>query len=148
VACSFEIQVQLFDALVAPVLGYCSEVWAPTLLSKCNCVLTSVWMTVFIRFTVCSCGRPLRRSTPRWLLLRELGCAPMSFWFPGGCTPHRLATHNSAKHIRCASMVCAWFQSMLSIWNRMADLSEDSLLHVALRADILLVQATTLGGYH
>jgi len=29
---SLEVQVQLFDALVSPVLGFCAEVWGPTLL--------------------------------------------------------------------------------------------------------------------
>jgi hypothetical protein len=33
---SLEVQVQLFETLVAPVLGYCSEVWAPTLLRNCD----------------------------------------------------------------------------------------------------------------
>jgi len=33
---SLAVRVQLFDALVAPVFGYCEEVWGPTLLKSCR----------------------------------------------------------------------------------------------------------------
>lgn len=89
--------------LVAPVLGFCSEVWAPgaTLLRMCKSA-DSAWIMIFIRFKVCSnvhAAGPWGLAAQYPLLLRELGCAPMAR---------------------------AW--SMLSSWNRMADLSEDSLL--------------------
>jgi hypothetical protein len=62
----------------------------------------------------------LRRSTSRRLLLRKLGCSPV---------------------------VRAWFHSMVSSWNRMTDLSEESLLHVALRHNIVLAESAALGWY-
>jgi hypothetical protein len=31
---SLEVQVQLFGCLVSPLLGFCAEVWAPTLLRE------------------------------------------------------------------------------------------------------------------
>jgi hypothetical protein len=37
---SLQVQGQLFDALVAPVLGYCAEVWDPTLLHNCRTPLS------------------------------------------------------------------------------------------------------------
>lgn len=46
---SLEVQVQLFEALVAPVLGFCSEVWAPGAILLCKCG-TSAWIMIFIRF--------------------------------------------------------------------------------------------------
>jgi hypothetical protein len=98
---SLEVQVQLFDALVAPVLGYCSDVWAPTLLRNCDsadaCMDNDLHkvQSLFMRQALGG----LRRSTSRRLLLWELGCSPV---------------------------VRAWFHSMVSSWNRMIALSEES----------------------
>jgi hypothetical protein len=120
---SLEVQVQLFEALVVPVLGYCSEVWAPTLLRNCDsadaCMDNDLHkvQSLFMRRALGG----LRRSTSRRLLLRELGCCPM---------------------------VRAWFQSMISSWNWMADLAEDNLLIVALRHNVVLAESAALGWYH
>jgi hypothetical protein len=38
---SLSMQVHLFGALVAPILGCCSEVWGPALLSKGGMGLSS-----------------------------------------------------------------------------------------------------------
>lgn len=120
---SVEVQVQLFDALVAPVLGYCSEVWAPTLLRACcdpnACMDTELHkvQSLFMRQVLGG----LRRTTKRQLLLRELGWAPL---------------------------VRAWLQSMLTLWNRMVDLPDDSLLGAALRDNIALAGSAQRGWYH
>jgi hypothetical protein len=120
---SVEVKVQLFDALVSPVLGYCSEVWAPTLLRLCRdpdaCMDNELHrvQSLFMRQVLGG----LRRSTLRQLMLRELGWAPM---------------------------VRAWLQSMLALWNRMADLPEASLLGAALQDNISLAASAQVGWYH
>ena len=76
---SLEVQVQLFDSVVAPVLGYCAEVWAPSLLRNCSTPTTFMdndlhrVQSLFMR----QLAGGLRRSTPRQLLLREFGCRPL-----------------------------------------------------------------------
>jgi hypothetical protein len=120
---SVEVQAQLFDALVAPVLGYCSEFWAPTLLRKCrtpmDCMDNDLHrvQSLFMRQVLGG----LRRSTSRQLLLRELGCAPV---------------------------VRAWFQSMLSLWNRMAGLPGSSLLRAALQDNMALAASAGAGWFY
>ena len=119
---SIEVQAQLFDALVAPVLGYCSEVWAPTLLRRCHtpeeCMDNDLHrvQSLFMRQVLGG----LRRSTSRQLLLRELGRAPV---------------------------VRAWFQSMLALWNRMAGLPDSSLLRAALQENMTLAESAGTGWF-
>lgn len=110
---SLEIQVQLFDALVAPVLGFCSEVWGPTLLRG---ALTPVDLlenplqhvqALFMR----RLGGGLRRSTSRQLMFREFGCRPL---------------------------VRGWLQGMLGLWNRMQSLPEGNLLRTVVSESLAL----------
>jgi len=103
---SLQIHVQLFDALVAPVLSYCSEVWGPTLLRNCRtpvgCMDNDLHgvQSLFMR----QLGGGLRRSTPRQLLLREFGCK---------------------------LLVRGWFHSMLSLWNRAVDMPASCIMKMA-----------------
>lgn len=120
---SIAVKVQLFDALVAPVLGYCSEVWAPTLLRRCHspdeCMDNDLHrvQSLFMRQALGG----MRRSTSRQLLLRELGSAPV---------------------------VRAWLQSMLALWNRMSRLTDHSLLAAALHDNMALGRSAGLGWFH
>jgi hypothetical protein len=120
---SVEVQMQLFDALVAPVLGYGSEVWALTLLRRCTtpeeCMDNDLHrvQSLFMRQVLGG----LRRSTSRQLLLREIGCSPL---------------------------VRSWFQSALSLWNRMSRLPADNLLGAAMRDNISLAGSAASGWYH
>lgn len=104
---SIEVQVQLFDSLVAPILGYCAEVWAPTLLRGASdplrCMDNSLHkvQTLFMR----RLGGGLRRSTPRQLMLREFGCRPL---------------------------VRGWLLSCIRLWNRVREMPEDSWMRTAL----------------
>jgi hypothetical protein len=85
------------------ILGFCSEVWGPTLLRG---ALTPVDLlenplqrvqALFMR----RLGGGLRRSTSRQLMFREFGCRPL---------------------------VRGWLQGMLGLWNRMQSLPEGNLL--------------------
>jgi hypothetical protein len=104
---SLQVQVNLFDALVAPVLCYCSEVWAPSLLRSAStpdrCMDNDMHrvQTLFMR----QLAGGVRKSTSRQLMLREFGCRPL------------------------ARM---WVQSMVSLWNRVVDMSDDCLMKVAM----------------
>jgi len=65
--CSLAVQVDLFDALVAPVLGYCAEVWAPSLLRTCTCPDSCMpcivqWTMTCIASRLCSCASLLAGS--------------------------------------------------------------------------------------
>jgi hypothetical protein len=101
------LEVQLFDALVSPVLGFCAEVWAPKLLrgstSPLMCLDNSLQkvQTLFMR----RFGGGLHRSTSRQLMLREFGCHPL---------------------------VRGWLVSMVDQWNRLRRLPEDHLLRVTM----------------
>jgi len=105
--------VQLFDALVSPVLGFCAEVWGPTLLRGASSPLACLdnplqkVQTLFMR----RMGGGLRRSTPRQLMLREFGCRPL---------------------------VRGWLASMVGLWNRLRDLPEDHLLRVTMSESLAL----------
>ena len=82
------LQVHLFNSLVSPILGYCSEVWAPALLHSCGSgpqgvakALSNDMQVVQFMFLHMLAGR-VRKSTCRQLLLREFGCRPLiSGWF-------------------------------------------------------------------
>lgn len=112
---SLSVRVQLFDALVAPVLGYCAEVWGPTLLHSCRspeaCLVNELQavQTLFMR----QLGGGLRKSTPKQLMLREFGCQPL---------------------------VRGWLHSMLGLWNRVAGVpeAEATLLREAMIESISL----------
>lgn len=110
---SLEIQVQLFDALVAPVLGFCADVWAPTLLRGAvtpkdflDNALQRV-QALFMR----RLGGGLRRSTSRMLMFREFGCRPL---------------------------VRGWLQGVIGLWNRMQSLPESNLLRAVLSESLTL----------
>jgi hypothetical protein len=104
---SIEVQVQLFDALVSPVLGFCSEVWAPTLLRGCREPVDLMEndlqrvQALFMR----RLGGGLRKSTSRHLMMREFGCRPL---------------------------VRGWIQSAIGLWNRIQQLPEEHLLRAVL----------------
>jgi hypothetical protein len=110
---SLEVQVQLFDALVSPVLGFCAEVWGPTLLRGASSPLACLdnplqkVQTLFMR----RLGGGLRRSTSRQLMLREFGCRPL---------------------------VRGWLASMVDLWNRLRHLPEDHLLRVTMSESLAL----------
>ena len=143
---SLSMKVRLFDMLVSPILGYCSEVWAPALLfhpsvprsrqgqqqlqqqwqqyqqqvlsqqqqpsrQSQGAVLVNPFLPYhndtfksvdkalgnemqFVQFMFLRTisGR-VRKSTPRHLLLRELGCHPL---------------------------IRSWFISTVGLWNRLA----------------------------
>jgi hypothetical protein len=115
---SLEVQVQLFDALVAPVLGYCAEVWGPSVLRHASTPLACMdndlhkVQSLFMR----RLGGGLRISTPRQLLLREFGCKPL---------------------------VRGWLQSMLGMWNRVVDMGPGSLLKRALVENVQLPESVS-----
>ena len=76
------LQVHLFNSLVSPILGYCSEVWGPALLHGCGSgppgvgkALSNDMQVVQLMFLRMLAGR-VRKSTCRQLLLREFGCRP------------------------------------------------------------------------
>jgi hypothetical protein len=82
---SLEVQVQLFDSLVSPVLGFCAEVWAPTLLRGArqpdNCLNNPLQrvQNLFMR----RLGGGLRKSTSR-----HTSCCvslAVGLWFVAGC---------------------------------------------------------------
>jgi hypothetical protein len=110
---SLEVQGRLFDALVAPVLGYCAEVWGPTLLRNCATPLSMMSdelhcvQSLFLR----RMAGGVRKSMPRHLLLREFGCRPLV----------RSLVHSS-----------------VSLWNRMIAAPASSLLHTALEDNMTL----------
>lgn len=110
---SIEVQVQLFDALVAPVLGFCAEVWAPTLLrgsrdpSACMDNALHRVQTLFMR----RLGGGLRNSTKRQLMLREFGCKPL---------------------------VRGWLQAALGLWNRICQLPEEHMLRAVVTEGLSL----------
>jgi hypothetical protein len=117
---SIEVQVQLFDALVAPVLGFCAEVWAPTLLRgasepvKCLENPLQRVQSLFMR----QLGGGLRKSTSRQLMFREFGCQPL---------------------------VRAWLQAALGLWNRVQQLPEGNLLRVVLSESLALGDGVGVG---
>jgi hypothetical protein len=113
---SLQVQVYLFDALVTPVLCYCSEVWAPSLLRAAlptpdGCMDNDLHrvQTMFMRHL----AGGVRKSTSRQLMLREFGCRPL------------------------ARM---WVQSMVTLWNRVVASTGDCLLKTA------LLEGISLGG--
>lgn len=83
---SLEIQVQLFDALVAPVLGFCAEVWGPALLrglrDPLGCLDNPLQrvQSLFVR----RLGGSLRKSTPAISCCANLGVV---LWCGAGCRP-------------------------------------------------------------
>jgi hypothetical protein len=98
---SVSMQVQLFGALVAPILSYCSEVWGPALLhrggtgrsSSVMHMLTNPQHAVQFDFLRALGGR-LRKSIPKLLLLREFGTQPLAYH---------------------------WFKSAVCFWNKVVD---------------------------
>jgi hypothetical protein len=110
---SLEVQVQLFDALVSPVLGFCAEVWAPTLLrgirEPLHCMDNSLQrvQTLFMR----RLGGGLRKSTKRQLMLREFGCRPL---------------------------VRGWLQASVGLWNRIQQLPEEHMLRAVMAESLSL----------
>jgi hypothetical protein len=110
---SLEVQVQLFDSLVSPVLGFCAEVWAPTLLrgaERPNDCLDNPLQRVqnlFMR----RLGGGLRKSTSRHLMLREFGCRPL---------------------------VRGWLQAAVGLWNRIQQLPAEHLLRVTVAESLAL----------
>lgn len=108
---SLQVKVNLFDALVAPVLSFGAEIWGPNLLRNCRTPLGCMdndlhgVQSMFMR----QLGGGLRRSTPRQLLLREFGCKPL---------------------------VRGWIQAMTASWNRMIALPASSLLKVAFTENV------------
>jgi hypothetical protein len=104
---SLKQKVDLFDMLVAPILSYCSEVWAPEVLGaavRSDGMLDNVLQKVQFLFLRCVAGG-VRKATPRKLLLREFGCVPVSR---------------------------AWVRSMCELWNRMCAAGSGSLLYECL----------------
>lgn len=101
---SLEVQVQLFKTVVAPVLGYCAEVWGPTLLrnkaSPVACMDSDLHQvqSMFMR----QLGGGLRSSTPWQLMLREFGCKPL---------------------------VRGWLQARLGLWNMTVDMGDARCLY-------------------
>lgn len=91
---SLSMKVRLFDTLVAPVMGYCSEIWAPALLAAGASVDSMLGlieqMKIQMLFLRTIAGK-IRSSTSRHLLLREFGCQPV---------------------------VQQWFVSTVRLWNR------------------------------
>ena len=76
---SLQQKVSLFNTLVSPILGYCSEVWGPSLMSKAirsGSLLNDVMQGVQFMFLRSVAGG-VRKSTPRMLLLREFACKPL-----------------------------------------------------------------------
>jgi hypothetical protein len=69
----------MFEVLVAPVLGFCAEVWAPTLLRgsqgplECMDSPPQRVQSLFMR----RLGGGLLKSTSRHLMLCEFGCRPL-----------------------------------------------------------------------
>jgi hypothetical protein len=110
---SLEVQVQLFDSLVSPVLGFCAEVWAPTLLRGAqqphDCLNNPLQrvQTLFMR----RLGGGLRKSTSRHLMLREFGCRPL---------------------------VRGWLQAAVGLWNRIQQLPAEHLLRVTVAESLAL----------
>jgi len=105
---SLKQKVELFDMLVAPILGYCSEVWGPAVLGaalRSDGMLDSELQKVQFLFLRCIAGG-VRKSTPRKLLLREFGCTPL---------------------------VRAWLRSMCDLWNRACTAGPDSWLFQSLQ---------------
>jgi hypothetical protein len=103
-------KVQLFDAVVAPILNYCSEVWGPGVLAKCfrsDSMLDNELQRVQMLFLRCIAGN-IRRSSPRLLLLREFGCNPL---------------------------VRYWIQYAVDLWNRVCGAGQTSLLHQCMLDD-------------
>jgi hypothetical protein len=104
---SLELQARLFDSLVAPVLGYCSEEWAPSLLHRaatpeaCMARDLHAVQTCFLR----QLAGGVRKSTARQLLLREFGCRPLCW---------------------------EWVRSCVVLWNRAVEAPPFSLLTTAM----------------
>jgi hypothetical protein len=109
------MKVDLFDSLVSPILTYCSEVWAPSLLRTCNtpgrCLDNPLQRVQFLFLRRLAGG--LRKSTARALLLREFGGKPL---------------------------VRAWLQACVSMWNRVCGLPQGDVLAAALVDNISLAQ--------
>ena len=110
---SLEVQVQLFDALVSPVLGFCAEVWVPTLLrgvrQPLGCLDNPLQrvQTLFMR----RLGGGLRKSTSRQLMLREFGCRPL---------------------------VRGWLAGAVGLWNRIQQLPEESLMRAVVSESLAM----------
>jgi hypothetical protein len=110
---SLEVQAQLFDSLVLPVLGFCAEVWAPTLLRGAQHPddfsinpLQRV-QNLFMR----RLGGGLRKSTSRHFMLREFGCRPL---------------------------VRGWLQAAVGLWNRIQQLPAEHMLRVTVAESLAL----------
>jgi hypothetical protein len=105
------MQVHLFNSLVSPILGYCSEVWAPALLHSSGSgpagvfkALSNDMQLVQFMFLRLLAGR-VRKSTCR-LLLREFGCQPL---------------------------ISAWFTACWSLWDRVVSLPPGDWLFLAMQ---------------
>ena len=115
---SLSMKVRLFGSLVSPILGYCSEVWAPAVMqgarSATQLLNVAEQCSIQWLFLRLIAGSP-RRSTSRQVLLREFGCRPL---------------------------VHQWLLSAVSLWNRCVSRSrrsENDLLVEAMKSDILSV---------
>lgn len=107
------MKADLFDSLVAPILTYCSEVWAPSLLRTCTtptaCLDNPLQRVQFFFLRRLAGG--VRKSTARALLLREFGCKPL---------------------------VRVWLQSCVSMWNRVCQLPPGDMLAAAMQDNVTL----------
>jgi hypothetical protein len=78
---SLSMKVRLFGSLVSPILSYCSEVWAPSVMvgarSATQLLNVAEQSSIQLMFLRLIAGSP-RRSTRRELLLREFGCQPLA----------------------------------------------------------------------
>lgn len=104
------LKLRMFDTVVSPILTYCSEVWAPDLLTGFQSfedVLNNPLERVHMAF-LRNLGY-LPQSVSRVILLRELGA-------------HSLSR--------------AWISLCVNFWNRMVALPDDCLLKQALLDDI------------
>ncbi len=119
---SMSMKVHLFNTLVSPILTYCSEVWGPSLLQRSGQgqqLISAVLDNDLCRLQML-CLRmiagKLRKSTNRQLLMRELGCRPLAFY---------------------------WLRGMLGMWNRLTSQNPPKLLHLAMRENIQLYLSAT-----
>ena len=101
---SIGMRVQLFGALVSPILNYCSEVWGPALLSSSRGaggrerMLRNQQHALLFDF-LRMIGGGLRKSVCRVLLLREFGLKPLAHqWFMAAVSLWNRVARRSASH--------------------------------------------------